>query len=92
MGTPNSKVEETINLPIASKFETDNREANTVSHTFLKWIAAVITIVFFIILSCYLAYKYKTIKKKLKASAIVRRLSRVEATEGTKIGYYKASS
>ena len=58
MGTPNSKVEETINLQIVSKFETDNREANIVSHTFLKWVGAVITIVFLLVLSCYLAYKY----------------------------------
>ena len=86
MGQPSSKVEETINLPIASKFETDNREANAVSHTFLKWVGAVITIVFLFLLSCFLAYKYKSIKSKLKASAIVRRLSRVEATEGAKSG------
>ena len=46
MGTPNSKVEETINLPIASKFETDNSEANKVSHLFLNWVAAAATIVF----------------------------------------------
>ena len=91
MGQPSSKVEETINLPIASKFETNNSEANAVSHTFLKWVGAVITIVLLFLLSCFLAYKYKNIKSKLKSSAIVRRLSRVEANDGAKSVYYKSS-
>ena len=79
-------------MPIASKFETDNREANAVSHTFLRWVGAIITIVLLISLSCFLAYKYKNIKNKLKSSAIVRRLSRVETGDGTKACYYKSSS
>ena len=91
MGQPSSKLEETINLPIASKFETNNSEANAVSHTFLKWVGAVITIVLLLSLSCFLAYKYKNIKKKLKASAFVRRLSRVEANDIAKASYYKSS-
>ena len=78
-------------MPIASKFETDNSEANAVSHTFLRWVGAIITIVLLISLSCYLAYKYKSIKSKLKSSAIVRRLSRVETGDGTKACYYKSS-
>ena len=61
MGQPSSKIQETINLPIASKLETDNSEANTVSHTFLRWVGATITIVLLISLSCFLAYKYKSI-------------------------------
>ena len=79
-------------MPIASKFETDNREANAVSHTFLRWVGAIITIVLLISLSCFLAYKYKNIKSKLRSSAIVRRLSRVETGDGTKACYYKSSS
>ena len=79
-------------MPIASKFETDNREANVVSHTFLRWVGAITTIVLLISLSCFLAYKYKNIKSKLKSSAIVRRLSRVETGDGTKACYYKSSS
>ena len=78
-------------MPIASKFETDNREANAVSHTFLRWVGAIITIVLLISLSCFLAYKYKNIKSKLRSSAIVRRLSRVETGDGTKACYYKSS-
>ena len=78
-------------MPIASKFETDNREANAVSHTFLRWVGAITTIVLLISLSCFLAYKYKNIKSKLKSSAIVRRLSRVETGDGTKACYYKSS-
>ena len=78
-------------MPIASKFETDNSEANAVSHTFLRWVGAIITIVLLISLSCFLAYKYKSIKSKLKSSAIVRRLSRVETGDGTKACYYKNS-
>ena len=92
MGQPSSKIEETINLPIALKFETDNREANAVSHTFLKWIGAVIAIVLLVMLSCFLAYKYKYIKSKLKATTIVRRLSRVEASDGARSGYYRSSN
>ena len=91
MGQPSSKIQETINLPIASKFETDNSEANAVSHTFLRWVGATITIVLLITLSCFLAYKYKSIKSKLKSSALVRRLSRVEASDGVKACYYKSS-
>ena len=91
MGQPSSKIQETINLQIASKFETNNSEANAVSHTFLRWVGAVITIVLLISLSCFLAYKYKSIKSKLKSSAIVRRLSRVETGDGTKACYYKNS-
>lgn len=91
MGQPSSKIQETINLPIASKFETDNSEANAVSHTFLRWVGVTITIVLLIKLSCFLAYKYKSIKSKLKSSALVRRLSRVEASDGVKACYYKSS-
>ena len=91
MGQPSSKIQETINLPIASKFETDNSEANAVSHTFLRWVGATITIVLLITLSCFLAYKYKSIKSKLKSSALVRRLSRVESSDGVKACYYKSS-
>ena len=91
MGQPSSKIQETINLPIASKFETDNSEANAVSHTFLRWVGAIITIVLLLSLSCFLAYKYKNIKSKLKSSALVRRLSRAEASDGTKACYYKSS-
>ena len=92
MGQPSSKIQETINIPVASKFETDNSEANTVSHTFLRWVGAIITIVLLVSLSCFLAYKYKSIKSKLKSSAIVRRLSRTEMSDGTKACYYKSSS
>ena len=91
MGQPSSKIQETINLPIASKFETNNSEANAVSHTFLRWVGAIITIVLLISLSCFLAYKYKSIKSKLKSSALVRRLSRVEASDGVKACYYKST-
>ena len=91
MGQPSSKIEETINLPIASKFETDNSEANTVSHTFLRWVGAIISIVLLLSLSCFLAYKYKNIKSKLKSSTIVRRLSRVDTNDGIKACYYKSS-